>query len=306
MATERELELLDDYIANKLTGGDKDAFEQRLNSDASLQNEFKLQNNLIEGIKKARLAELKSMLNNTAVPPVQGGQAALLGKVASWLVVTGILSAGIYFYFNKEDDKQDITERTENPAVSQPAEETTQVIVPGNEPLATEQKIETKELNKETEKAIKANETIKRKDVIKPNSAASVSTETKAINREKPDVFDPSSEAEGNSEPQNDAVKISATQPKLIASSIEVTTDNTNKKYNFHYQFENGKLFLFGSFEENLYEIMEFFNDNKRTVFLYYKDSFYLLNEANEKIRPLASINDPVLQQKLKEYRGNN
>jgi hypothetical protein len=49
---------------------------------------------------------------------------------------------------------------------------------------------------------------------------------------------------------------------------------------------------------------MEFFSGNKRTVFLYYKDSYYLLNEENETIKPLAPINDPSLLKKLKDYRG--
>ena len=48
-----------------------------------------------------------------------------------------------------------------------------------------------------------------------------------------------------------------------------------------------------------------FFSDNKRTVFLYYKDSYYLLNEENETIKPLAPINDPSLLKKLKDYRGS-
>ena len=50
---------------------------------------------------------------------------------------------------------------------------------------------------------------------------------------------------------------------------------------------------------------MEFFSDNKRTVFLFYKDSYYLLNEEDEKIKPLAPINDPTLIKKLKDYRGS-
>ena len=49
---------------------------------------------------------------------------------------------------------------------------------------------------------------------------------------------------------------------------------------------------------------MEFFSDNKRTMFLYYKDNYYLLNEENETVKPLAPINDAALLKKLKDYRG--
>ncbi len=300
MAAERELELLDDYIANKLTGGEKDAFEQKLKNDASLQNEFQLQQKLIDGIKKARLTELKSMLNNTAVPPVKG-QTALLSKVASWLVVAGIIGAGVYFYFTKED-KQEIAEQ---PSVNNSIQNNDKVAQESTEQVVIENK-ETKTTNKNTDIAVKRNETTEFKNDVNSNSTASVPTETKAINRQKPDVFDPTSETESNSAPENNGVKVNSNNAKLVASTIEVKTDNANKKYTFHYQFKNGKLFLYGSFEKNLYEIMEFFNENKRTVFLFYKDSYYLLNEENEQIKPLASITDPVLQQKLKDYRGNN
>ncbi len=115
------------------------------------------------------------------------------------------------------------------------------------------------------------------------------------------DVFDPSEETE--SPAATPETKTSESSP-LSKSSIVVETDNNNKKYNFHYQFKNGKLYLYGTFEKNLYEIMEFFSGNKRTVFLYYKDSYYLLNEENETIKPLAPINDPSLLKKLKDYRG--
>ncbi len=115
------------------------------------------------------------------------------------------------------------------------------------------------------------------------------------------DVFDPSEETESSA--ARPETKTSESSP-LSKSSIVVETDNSNKKYNFHYQFKNGKLYLYGTFEKNLYEIMEFFSGNKRTVFLYYKDSYYLLNEENETIKPLAPINDPSLLKKLKDYRG--
>jgi hypothetical protein len=115
------------------------------------------------------------------------------------------------------------------------------------------------------------------------------------------DIFDPTQEGE-TANKANPEAKIS--EAPLSKSSIVVEVDNSNKKFNFHYQFKNGKLYLFGTFEKNLYEIMEFFSGNKRTVFLFYKDNYYLLSEENDTIKPLAPINDPTLLQKLKDYRG--
>jgi hypothetical protein len=89
------------------------------------------------------------------------------------------------------------------------------------------------------------------------------------------------------------------------APSIAVDVDRDNRKYSFNYQFKDGKLVLYGPFERNLYEILEFFSDEKRTVFLYYKNNYYLLKEDNENVKELTVINDPALIKKLKEYRGN-
>ena len=62
---------------------------------------------------------------------------------------------------------------------------------------------------------------------------------------------------------------------------------------------------LYGPFEQNLYEIMEFIGEEKRTVFLYYQDNFYLLKDDTEKLKPLGVIHDQALIRKLKEYRKN-
>ena len=113
-------------------------------------------------------------------------------------------------------------------------------------------------------------------------------------------MFDPSEDAE--SAEQAAAEEIG---PKVSTkSSIAVETE-VDKRYNFHYQFRDNKLFLYGSFEKNFYEIMEFFSNNKRTMFLYYKDNYYLLSDADQKVKPLSPINDAALLKKLRDYRGN-
>ncbi|MEO5977632.1 MAG: hypothetical protein ABIS36_18055, partial [Chryseolinea sp.] len=61
---------------------------------------------------------------------------------------------------------------------------------------------------------------------------------------------------------------------------------------------------LYGVFEKNLYEIMEFFSNNKRTMFLYYKDNYYLLNEDDNNVKRLTPIKDETLLKKLQDYRA--
>jgi hypothetical protein len=61
-------------------------------------------------------------------------------------------------------------------------------------------------------------------------------------------------------------------------------------------------LILYGKFDNGLYEIIEV-NGSAHSMFLYYKDYFYLLDEKQIAITPLAPINDLQLIKKLKEYR---
>jgi hypothetical protein len=300
MAIERDLELLDDYIANKLAGGEKEAFEKQLNSDPELKNEFQLQQKLIEGIKNARIAELKTMLKNTPVPSLPTGQN-LLTKIATWTVVSGIVATGVYFLFNKEQNE--ITSDTKttvenNKTTVKPDVTVTENIQKTEDKVAVEQQ-PTPEVDK-TPKKIAENTT-----VTTPSTSKTESKET-AVSQ-KPTVFDPTTETETNSMPdqaQNSATKTETEEPTVKSSTIEVSIDETDKNYTFHYQFKNGKVILYGSFERNLYEILEFFSGNKRTAFLFYKENYYLLNEDNDKIKPLVPITDPILRNKLQEYRN--
>jgi hypothetical protein len=79
---------------------------------------------------------------------------------------------------------------------------------------------------------------------------------------------------------------------------------NDDNKYDFNYQFKEGRLVLFGPFEKNLYEILEIFSEDKRTVFLYYKKNYYLLRDDNENVRELEPITDQALIRKIKEYQS--
>lgn len=299
MASERDLELLDQYVSNRLTDADKIAFEQKLQSDASLKNEFGIQRRVVEKLRDARVKELKTMFNNVPVAELETAGTSVGTQVALWVAVVGAIGTGVYFYLNND-------ERSETPAISQqeevvneapPAIEPTPERSKQNNPIAADESSK----NVAEESDVKSNDNeIKPIEPVAPNG---LQEDGEPEAPAKLDVFDPSEESD-NSTGSTPDVKIQRESTPLNKSSILVELDNTNKKYSFHYQFKNGKLYLYGALEKNLYEIMEFFSDNKRTVFLFYKDSYYLLNEADESIKPLAPINDPALLKKLKDYRG--
>ena len=296
MASEKDFDILDEYAGNRLNPQDRAAFEKQLESDAELKNELSLQREIIEGVRTARKAELKQMLNNVPLSSIPSEGMSVGLKIGLWVVAAGLVTSSLYFYFNREDNtiaqppvaNEIKEENTENNVVAEP--EATTESVQGDQP-AQEQPAQ--EEPKATEKqadntsAPKAStpETVEEKEAVEPSTL---------------DVFDPSQDAEN-------AEQVTAEEigPKISTKSTIAVVTEVDKRYNFHYQFRDNKLFLYGSFEKNFYEIMEFFSNNKRTMFLYYKDNYYLLNDADDKVKPLAPINDAALLKKLRDYRGN-
>jgi hypothetical protein len=293
MASEKDFEILDEYAGNRLNPQERAAFEKQLESDAELKNELSLQREIVEGIKTARKAELKSMLNNVPVSSIPTEGMSVAAKLGLWVIVVGLVSTGLYFYLNQEENsvvQPAITneikeENTENTVVdeSKPAAEADQPIQ--ETPVQSQPKVAEKQTAESPAPKTSTPAKVEEQPAVEPSTL---------------DVFDPSEDAE--SAEQAAAEEIG---PKVSTkSSIAVETE-VDKRYNFHYQFRDNKLFLYGSFEKNFYEIMEFFSNNKRTMFLYYKDNYYLLSDADQKVKPLSPINDAALLKKLRDYRGN-
>jgi len=287
MVTERDFELLDDYLSNRMDAAEKASFEQKLQANPDLQTEHNLQQNLVSGLKKARMAELKTMLGNVPVSiPAKGG-FSIGAKIGLTAVVAALVTTGIYFYVTEtETPEAQPVAQTETPAAdSNTAEE---AVIDSNQPI-TEQPAEP-----EVEKPVAT------EPAEKPTNANPKHTPAKEPVIEP---FDPSKE--GTEEPAVSGEE-SAKAGKITNEARIPAEVVKSKTYTFHYQFKEGKLFLYGPFEDGLYEILEFFNDEsgeQRTVFLYYEDKFYLLDQNDTRIKPLASITDPLLINKLKEYR---
>jgi hypothetical protein len=287
MATERDLEQLDDYLSNKMNAGEKTVFEQKLHADSELANELTIQQELIKGIQQARVAELKAMLNNVPVPVVpHAGPTAVLLKFAAGTIIIGAIATGVYFLISDKGDSK-------TPVVSTPSEVKDDVPVTTSEEQSTEGRSGVKSDQSSADPSNKEQSTNDKTPKQAPQSAA----------EPKIDVYDPTEDSDATEE----AIDQAEAQPGLSGKaepSVAVTIDKANSTFSFHYQYKEGKLFLYGPFEKDLYEILEFFSNNQRTVFLHYKSDYYLLKEVDQKIRPLNKITDPALIDKLDESRN--
>jgi hypothetical protein len=275
MADERTLELLDDYLTNRMGEQDRSAFEQQLQADPDLQNEYALQQRLIKGIRDARVSQLKSMLNQVPVPANNTG-SALASKIIFGAVLTMMVVATAWYL--TRDQVQPVQQKTSSEQNVTPQEP----VLPAEEPVVQQE-------------ATKDESIVAKKQVIESdkNQTSAGTEHSKPSLARKPDPL----EAPADKRPEPSGVAVPT------VSSLAVETDGDNKRYSFHYQFSEGKLLLYGPFDENLYQIIELPTDSGRAAHLFYKDQYYSLNLADSSIRPLQPVSDPALLQRLKEYR---
>jgi hypothetical protein len=283
--TEQQLEMMDDYLSNRLSADEKTAFEQQVQADPQLAQELDLQKNLVDGIRQARALELKSILNNIPVSPISGGSSMLM-KVGTWAVVAGLVVTGIYFYSTRNEEST--TSELNTISEQKPEVKPEVVEVPETESEST-----TAEKKESSPTVTNAEEKVKK------SQPEAEPTPAKPI-----DVYVPADEEVDEKTRQYEREQLENIKKAFVTSSIVVETDTMSKKYNFHYVFKNSKLILYGAFEKNLYEILEFIGEEKRTVVLFYKSNYYLLDIDKTQPTKLTPIRDKKLLKMLQATRS--
>ncbi len=286
MTPEDKLELLDQYLAGRMSPQEAAAFEQQIQADPTLQKELAFQKQIIEGIRQARIAELKAMLNNVPVPPANPFSSASVTKIISSVIITGSVLTAVYFYFNSDIGTNKTSAEqpaavNENPAVNEPAPDNA-----GEDVTAPDSATTGKEAP------------------APANKPAGIKTRKGSAQPPQPtlNVYIPEAEeVKQREELENRHARV--VENGFVTSSIEVERA-ASSKHAFHYTFLNNKLILYGNFEDNLYEILEFLSGSERTVVLYYKGSYYLLDTSKDDPTPLVPIRSKSLLDKLKRYRN--
>lgn len=276
MADERDFELLDDYLTNRMREQDRSAFEQRLQSDPDLLQEYTVQKRVIQGIKDARVAQLKSMLNQVPVPSSSTGNALASKVFIGAVVAIVIAAAALWFYRNESAGKEQSV---------QPAQETTTPFEePANTSAAPQAKNEQPSIDKSPQQESDRNQTSAGTEHSKPSLA------------KRPDPVSP---------PAGGGSSSTSASNKAAAAAVTVHI-NHDSRYNFHYQFVNGKLTLYGPFEKGGHVIVAIQQDAGKLLSLYYKEKYYQLTETISEIRELEPVTDPALISKLERQRTSN
>lgn len=279
-------ELIDDYLTNRLNEQDRKSFEKHMASDPALKADVELQKEIIQGLKAARIAELKATLNKVPIATPTIFFSPL--RIAAGLIGTAVLATGIYLYSEKNGDfnpnqiSSSLVDSIRQSEQNDSEVQIDSIINNVNEDVEIDRKVE----NSETK-----------------NNDVPVNEKQKE-NKPAIDLLDPTDDLTEN---DNDKVLENSTPkvPAIAIASIEVSVNSAERKYKSHYQFVNGKLVLYGNFDNGLYEIIEVNGQASRSLFLYYKTVYYLLDESKKEVTLLKEISDPVLLQKLNTFQSN-
>ncbi|HNP19071.1 MAG TPA: hypothetical protein PKL31_11590 [Fulvivirga sp.] len=275
-------ELVNAYFDGEMNEGERSDFLNRVSQDTELKKEFQFQSEIVEGIKSSRVSQLKARLDNV---PVGGGYSFGIGKMA-FIGGVIILSGLSYLYISNVNNELPMAEPK---AIDDAYDE---LITQADEAVVSDEKSTLPEV-KNTQKTIDS----KNKVQAEKNTIAS------APQINKPNTVEPLELIEeANDEfdvPESGLNENNASS----LSTIDIEVDNSKKKYSFHYQLKEGRLFLYGSFDKGLYEILEFNSPDGKILYLYYKDKYYGLRKNQSEITPLVEITEGSLISKLETAR---
>lgn len=269
-------ENIESFVENNLSASERASFESAMAKDPLLKNEIELQNTIIDALKQQRKAELKSRLNNIEVS-LSPSYSAI--KIAASVIASGIIAYGIYTFVNNDPSVATNTQTKE--------------IKPQ---IAEKTSVESSQPNVST--GIEDSDPINNK-VNSPSQEVTNTSTQKAIHTPT-EVVSPSVHSPEMTEIENDQFqkeeKITLPDGKIAQTTetkngIDVSV-NSSTKNQFHYQFYNNKLFLFGDFNANTYEILELNTYKGKQVYFYYNKSYYLLKSNQSKTTPLQKITD--------------
>lgn len=293
-------ELLDQYLKGKLSESERRMLEEKASYDPLLQSEIKFQKDVYAALTAERKRILKSRLDQVPV----GGSSWWTVQHTRWAAaVSSILltASGMYYYLAPSQNEVvqpsvNIAERVEPlaPMRNTPMTAPSPEAVPQQAKVADEKQppsstaatmTATPAPDQQSPTAGEAQTPLPAlPDIQRPDLSLSFSDDSKTI--DYGDFTAPSRVTHGGD------------QPEHLAVDVET---NVDKRYPFHYRYADGKLYLYGHFDEALYRVIALNRSTDKYLFLEYADQYYMLDERATEITPLEPIQDSTLIQQLKK-----
>ena len=293
------------YLDGDMSPDQMQNFEMQLHTDPVLRSEFELQQDIIHSLQDFRKTQLKSRLDQV---PVSMGPSGLMGiKAAAAMVISGIIGLGTYLYFiTPSEEHSSLTETTITVDQAQSQEEV--ITETPNEV------VEASELIEEPVAEYQVTETTAPVAVNKSSTNLPTVSTKDDISKETIEAAGPVINSPTLINPEIDEIDIGESielpnaalaQEGLIDNNgVEVETAKRDSDM-FHYQYYSSKLYLYGDFRDNPYEILELNSANGKRLFIYYNRTYYRIMDNQQEITPLEELTNLDIIRKLEIIQAN-
>lgn len=319
-------DLIDSFLSGGMSTSEQAEFEHMLNSDPLLKEEFMFQKEIVNGIKEYRRDQMKQRLNQITIGVGVTGLLlnSGLSKVLAAVGTIGFIGVGSYFVVEElRNDNTPGTISSLDLSIDSPKELSGEILV-FEMPMDAEIEESTKvsvpiKSNVVVNKTSKGS-TVKTKitkvsnDIIEEESKENLLTteELEIAEKVKQANFNvPSMDELGNDEETLNGIDITlpdSNQPVTTKEEAnkEIEVENVRQtKYDLHYKFFSGKLFLYGDFNSIPYELLEINSGASRNLYLFHDNIYYQLSQFEKNVVPLKPIRDKELINELEIIRKN-
>ena len=306
-------ELTDQYLRGDLSGADLRSFEDLIASDPAVQKHLGFQEELVKGLVDHRKMQLKSRLDAIEVGTGTFGSGfAVEGivKVAGGAVVATLIGTGIYFMLPESIEEIPVEDKVEIVL-----NDNTNLFDKGDVPSMPIPLVFLDGDSNDDGNAKQSGISNSVDGTMKPEeSAVELNALREDIKEEKSSDFIPKvsvpelSEVSDEKEFISKDISIPEVSDNDIVGEkdldpIDIKTYN-RKSTDIRYKYFDGKLFLYGDFKKEPYEILEINSKAARQIYLYYADQYYKI-EMSDDIKTLTPIKSQKLIDELKIIREN-
>lgn len=300
-------ELIDKYLRNELSSGELKAFEERLASEPGFKEQVDFDQTVKEGISQYRKAQLKARMDAIEVAPGwmgigQLGQNAVI-KGVGVIAAASVIGFSAYMMMDNPSDEvpNDHPVFIEDFNAAQTVEELV-LEIPDLQKLAEEKKLVQSEKADLKDIGTKLTESQK---------AVAVADE---LTDEKEEDFVPVVNVPGFNDPdaEQSLTTTDADLPEMSnadelntssGSPMDVQTFNRSSE-ELKYKYFEGKLFLYGDFNNAPYEILEINRPKEKKIYLLHKDQYFEITPV-DKVQVLEPLSNQKLIKELEIVRNN-
>lgn len=271
---------IESYLAGEMSAEEISAFESQVEVNPELRQELHFQSEVISGIGEFRKAQLIARLDGLNVSTAWWSvvqHSSVLQYAGSALAIIGIGGAAYWYTTNAEEALPDAG----NEIV---------VDAPVHEPVIFE-------LPEFESQLVSLPDEVNQGKVVE--ALVDDNTPPKEEKSFNPIVNVPNAgnvEAEKEFQPQQapKPEEVEETEPAKKALEVEVVETKTSR---IKYRYYAGKLFLYGKFQDEPYQILEINSAAGRRIYLHHLNTFYEIVQSDKPVNLTEVTNEKLIQE---------